>query len=71
MVAVKVGGLHDGLDVLILKADLVDCALPGQEVDLKPLIVAIISIYCLSETINLFFFLFLCVFNELIIFSAN
>ena len=31
MVAVKVGGLHDGLDVLILKADLVDRALPGQE----------------------------------------
>ena len=41
------------------------------KVDLKPLIVAIISIYCLSETINLFFFLFLSVFNKLIIFSAN
>ena len=40
-------------------------------VDLKPLIVAVITIYYLSETIHLFFFLFLCVFNKLIIFSAN
>ena len=41
------------------------------KVDLKPLIVAVIPIYCLSETINLFFVLFLCVFNKLIIFSAS
>jgi len=41
------------------------------KVDLKPLIVAVMPIYCLSETINLFFFLFLCVYNKLIIFSAS
>ena len=41
------------------------------KVDLKPLIVAVIPIYFLSETINLFFFLFLCVFNKLIIFRAS
>jgi hypothetical protein len=41
------------------------------KVDLKPLIVAVIPIYYLSETINLFFVLFLCVFNKLIIFSAS
>ncbi len=41
------------------------------KVDLKPLIVAVIPIYCLSETINLSFFLFLSVFNKLIIFNAN
>ncbi len=41
------------------------------KVDLKPLIVAIIQIYSFSETINLFFFLFLSVFYELIIFSAS
>jgi hypothetical protein len=41
------------------------------KVDLKPLIVAVIPIYCFSEIINLFFFLFLYVFNKLIIFSAS
>ena len=41
------------------------------KVDLKPLIVAVIPIYCLSETINLFFFLFFNVFHKLIIFNAN
>ncbi len=41
------------------------------KVDLKPLIVAIIPMYSLSETINLFFFLFLSVSNKLTIFSAN
>jgi hypothetical protein len=41
------------------------------KVDLKALIVAVMPIYCLSETINLFFFLFLCVFNKLIIFSVS
>jgi len=41
------------------------------KVDLKPLIVAIIPIYCLSETINVLFFLFLSIFNKLIIFSAS
>jgi hypothetical protein len=40
-------------------------------VDLKLLIVAIIPIYCLSETINVLFFLFLSIFNKLIIFSAS
>ena len=36
-------------------------SLPSQDakVDLKPLIVAIIPIYYLSETINVLFFLFL------------
>ena len=33
------------------------------KVDLKPLIVAIIPIYCLSETINVWFFLFLSILN--------
>jgi hypothetical protein len=33
------------------------------KVDLKPLIVAIIPIYYLSETINVLFFLFLSIFN--------
>jgi len=39
---------------------------PSQDakVDLKALIVAVMPIYCLSETINLFFFLFVCVFNK-------
>jgi hypothetical protein len=32
------------------------------KVDLKPLIVAIIPIYCFSETINVIFFLFLTIF---------
>ncbi len=41
------------------------------KVDLKALIVAVMPIYCLSETINLFFFLFLCVFNKLIIISVS
>ena len=41
------------------------------KVDLKPLIVAIIPINSLSETINLFCFLFLSVFNKLIKFSAS
>jgi hypothetical protein len=41
------------------------------KVDLKPLIVAIIPIYCLSETINVLFFLFLNIFNKLIIFSSS
>ena len=41
------------------------------KVDLKALIVAVMPIYFLSETINLFFFLFLCVFNKLIIFSVS
>jgi hypothetical protein len=36
------------------------------KVDLKLLIVAIIPIYCLSETINVLFFLFLSIFNKLI-----
>ena len=40
-------------------------------VDLKLLIVAIIPIYCLSETINVLFFLFLSIFNKLIIFGAS
>ena len=30
------------------------------KVDLKALIIAVMPIYCLSETINLFIFLFLC-----------
>jgi ribosomal protein S8E len=40
-------------------------SLPSQDakVDLKPLIVAIIPIYYLSETINVLFFLFLSIFN--------
>jgi hypothetical protein len=39
--------------------------IPSQDakVDLKPLIVAIIPIYCLSETINVLFFLFLSILN--------
>jgi hypothetical protein len=41
------------------------------KVDLKPLIVAVIPLYCLSETIKLFFCLFLCVLNKLIIFSTS
>jgi len=41
------------------------------KVDLKLLIVAVMPIYCLSETINVFFFLFLCVLNKLIIFSVS
>jgi hypothetical protein len=46
---------------------------PSQDakVDLNSLIVAIIPIYCLSETINVLFFLFLSIFNKLIIFSAS
>jgi hypothetical protein len=41
------------------------------KVDLKPLIVAIIPIYFLSDTINVLFFLFLSIFNKLIIFSSS
>jgi hypothetical protein len=41
------------------------------KVYLKILIVAIIQIYSLSETINLFFFLFLRFFKKLILFSAS
>ena len=41
------------------------------KVDQNPLIVAIIPMYSLSETINLFFFLFLSVSNKIIIFSAS
>jgi hypothetical protein len=41
------------------------------KVDLKALIVAVMPLYCLSETINLFYFWFLCVFNKLIIFSVS
>jgi len=41
------------------------------KVDLKALIVAVMPIYCLSETINFFFFLFLCVLNKLIIFRVS
>ncbi len=41
------------------------------KVDLKLLIVAIILIYCLLETINVLFFLFLSIFNKLIIFRAS
>jgi hypothetical protein len=41
------------------------------KVDLKPFVVAIIPIYCLSETINVLFFLFLSIFNKLIIFSSS
>jgi hypothetical protein len=41
------------------------------KVDLKLLIVAIILIYCLSETINVLFFLFLSILNKLIIFRAS
>ena len=41
------------------------------KVDLKLLIVAIILIYYLLETINVLFFLFLSIFNKLIIFRAS
>jgi hypothetical protein len=41
------------------------------KVNLKPLIVAVMPIYCHSEMINLFFFLFLCVLNKLIILSIS
>ena len=41
------------------------------KVDLKLLIVAIILIYCLLETINVLFFLFLSIFNKLIIFRPS
>jgi hypothetical protein len=41
------------------------------KVDLKPLIVAIIIVYCFSETINVIFFLFLTIFNKLILFSDS
>jgi hypothetical protein len=50
---------------------LTSTASQDAKVDLKALIVAVMPIYCLSETINLFFFLFLCVFNKLIIFSVS
>jgi len=67
------------LGLSIEEKDLLFCTcigrwpLPSQDakVDLKALIVAVMPIYCLSETINLFFFVFLCVFNKLIIFSVS
>ena len=46
---------------------------PSQhtKVDLKPLIVSVIPIYSLSDTINLFCFLFFILINKLITFSAS
>jgi hypothetical protein len=41
------------------------------KVDLKPLIVSVILIYSLSDTINLFCFLFFILINKLITFSAS
>ena len=41
------------------------------KVDLKPLIVSVIPIYSLSDTINLFCFLFFILINKLITFSAS
>jgi hypothetical protein len=41
------------------------------KVDLKPLIVSVIPIYSLSDTINLFCFLFFILINNLISFSAS
>jgi hypothetical protein len=41
------------------------------KVDLKPFIISVILIYCLSDTINLFCFLFFILFNKLITFSTS
>ena len=41
------------------------------KVDLKSLIVSVILIYSLSDTINLFCFLFFILINKLITFSAS
>ena len=64
---------RDVTEVDIKSLGLEQLSLTSQDakVDLKPLIVAVIPIYYLSETINLFNFLFLYVFNKLIIFSAS
>jgi len=57
--------------IFSLKLPVVKATSQDARVDLKALIVAVMPIYCLSEIINLFFFLFLCVFNKLIIFSVS
>jgi hypothetical protein len=64
----NVGCLHVGQSKRVATG--VDTS-QDAKVDLKPLIVAIIPIYFLSETINVLFFLFLSIFNKLIIFSSS
>jgi hypothetical protein len=62
---------NNGNDALPLRCHCQRPASQDAKVDLKPLIVSVIPIYCLSDTMNLFCVLFFILLNKLITFSAS
>ena len=62
---------NNGDDALPLRCHCQRPASQDAKVDLKPLIVSVIPIYCLSEIMNLFCVLFFFLLNKLNTFSAS